>query len=209
MRTKPEAKRAKRDPVKTRNRILKAAHTEFTDVGLAGARVDRIADAAGVNKRMLYHYFKNKEGLFREMMRRSLAELSQADVGAPRDLGDELIYWRELLRTNPDWIRLLLWEALSYKQNNIIGGKERQAFWQSGVQKIERDQLASHLAADLDSGLLQLYLFAFAAIPFLVPQMTELITGNPPTNARFLKRHDDFLRQFGRLLSNQKVLNAT
>jgi len=53
-----------RDPDATRQAILRAATTEFAQHGLAGARVDRIAELAGVNKRMLYYYFGQKEGLF-------------------------------------------------------------------------------------------------------------------------------------------------
>jgi AcrR family transcriptional regulator len=55
---------AGRDPDATRGRILAAATAEFARYGLGGARVDRIADRASANKRMLYYYFKDKEGLF-------------------------------------------------------------------------------------------------------------------------------------------------
>ncbi len=55
---------ANRDPDRTRAAILAAARAEFARVGLGGARVDAIALAAGTNKRMLYYYFGNKEGLF-------------------------------------------------------------------------------------------------------------------------------------------------
>ncbi len=53
-----------RDPDATRKRILSAAKREFSQFGLGGARVDRIALRAKSNKRMLYHYFGNKEELF-------------------------------------------------------------------------------------------------------------------------------------------------
>lgn len=53
-----------RDPEKSRTRILQAARVEFARHGLGGARVDQIAKAAGINKRMLYHYFGNKDDLF-------------------------------------------------------------------------------------------------------------------------------------------------
>ena len=46
-----------RDPERTRAAILRAATAEITAKGLTGARVDAIAVRAGVNKRMLYHYF--------------------------------------------------------------------------------------------------------------------------------------------------------
>jgi len=48
----------------TRGRILDAALTEFSAYGLAGARTDRIAAAAGVNKALLYYYFDSKENLY-------------------------------------------------------------------------------------------------------------------------------------------------
>lgn len=54
----------KRDPERARARILRAAVREFADKGLGGARVDQIAARARANKRMLYHYFGNKEDLF-------------------------------------------------------------------------------------------------------------------------------------------------
>ncbi|MFM2240961.1 MAG: hypothetical protein RJA69_2335 [Pseudomonadota bacterium] len=53
-----------RDPENSRARILAAAHAEFAQHGFDGARVDRIATQAGLNKRMLYHYFGNKDELF-------------------------------------------------------------------------------------------------------------------------------------------------
>jgi AcrR family transcriptional regulator len=53
-----------RDAERTRRAILKAATAEFAQNGLAGARVDKIADVSGVNKRMLYYYFNNKDDLY-------------------------------------------------------------------------------------------------------------------------------------------------
>ena len=55
---------AGRDPAATQAAILAAATEEFARNGLAGARVDRIAERAGINKRMLYYYFGNKDELF-------------------------------------------------------------------------------------------------------------------------------------------------
>src|ERR1700749_2273472 len=51
-------------PGESRDRILDAALTEFAAHGLAGARTERIAVAAGVNKALLYYYFESKEKLY-------------------------------------------------------------------------------------------------------------------------------------------------
>lgn len=52
------------EPEKTRAAILKSALEEFAHEGVAGARTDEIARRAGVNKALLYYYFKDKEGLY-------------------------------------------------------------------------------------------------------------------------------------------------
>jgi len=53
-----------RDADRSQQAILMAARDEFAEHGLGGARVDRIAERAGVDKRLLYYYFENKDSLF-------------------------------------------------------------------------------------------------------------------------------------------------
>jgi AcrR family transcriptional regulator len=64
-----------RDPEATREAILTAATDEFAAFGLGGARVDRIAERAGINKRMLYYYFGQKEDLFLAVLERAYAKI--------------------------------------------------------------------------------------------------------------------------------------
>lgn len=52
------------DTERTRRLLLEAATAEFSEHGLAGGRVDRIAEAAGVNKQRIYKYFGSKSELF-------------------------------------------------------------------------------------------------------------------------------------------------
>jgi AcrR family transcriptional regulator len=66
---------ASRDPEATREAILTAATDEFAGYGLGGARVDRIAERAGINKRMLYYYFGQKEDLFLAVLERAYAKI--------------------------------------------------------------------------------------------------------------------------------------
>jgi len=65
----------RRDPARTRAQILEAALVEFAQKGLDGARVDQIAARAGANKRMLYHYFGNKEDLFLAVLERTYDDI--------------------------------------------------------------------------------------------------------------------------------------
>ncbi len=60
-----------RDAERSQKDILDAALAEFADHGLSGARMDRIADGAAVNKRLIYYYFESKESLFRAVLERT------------------------------------------------------------------------------------------------------------------------------------------
>jgi AcrR family transcriptional regulator len=108
-----------RDPERTRARILDAATREFSRHGLGGARVDRIAERAGANKRMLYYYFGDKDGLFRavleltyERIRRAEQALHLLDV-PPREGVARLVEftWRYYLE-HPEFLTLLNSENL-------------------------------------------------------------------------------------------------
>jgi AcrR family transcriptional regulator len=83
-----------RDPARTRSKILDAATVEFARYGLGGARVDRIAERAGANKRMLYYYYGSKEELFLAALEESYAHIRNAE----RDLDLEHRDPREALK---------------------------------------------------------------------------------------------------------------
>lgn len=63
-----------------RDAILAAAEREFAASGFAGARMERIAAAANVNKQLLFHYFDSKEGLFAAAL---AALVARFDADAP------------------------------------------------------------------------------------------------------------------------------
>jgi TetR/AcrR family transcriptional regulator len=65
----------------TRSRILDAALTEFAASGLAGARTESIAAAAGVNKALLYYYFESKEKLYAAALEMVSARVRPLDGG--------------------------------------------------------------------------------------------------------------------------------
>ncbi|GLC27133.1 hypothetical protein rosag_36460 [Roseisolibacter agri] len=87
----------RRAPDERPAQIVEAALAAFGEHGLAGARLDDIAQRAGVAKGTIYLYFPNKEELFREVVRRTIvARLDQAE----RELADAAATGpAELLRT--------------------------------------------------------------------------------------------------------------
>ena len=76
---KPRSEPRPRNPEATQKRILKAAKAEFAKFGLGGARVDRIAQRATANKRMIYHYFGSKEDLFRAVLEEAYSDIRAAE----------------------------------------------------------------------------------------------------------------------------------
>jgi len=79
---------------KTRARILDAAVREFSENGLAGARTEQIAEIAGVNKALLYYYFKSKEALYKaslEAVAQRVLEMSLSALRADRTPGEQIV----------------------------------------------------------------------------------------------------------------------
>jgi AcrR family transcriptional regulator len=108
-----------RDPERTSAAILAAAMKEFTEKGYEGARIDNIAARARINKRMLYHYFGNKEALYVAVLENSYTAIRSAEHGlhlADRDPIDGmtdlvLFTWRYYL-AHPEFLSLLNTENL-------------------------------------------------------------------------------------------------
>src|SRR2546421_12081337 len=116
----PAEKAPTRDPERSRERILEAAFNEFAAKGFAGARVDSIARDASINKRMLYHYFGDKEGLFREVLRKKMTQRRAWNLATPDDPMSSLPYWFDLACKDRNWVRLLEREALQFENRKLV-----------------------------------------------------------------------------------------
>jgi AcrR family transcriptional regulator len=68
-----------RDADRSRQKILSAASLEFAEYGLSGARVDRIAEKSGLNKRLIYYYFKSKDVLFAAALENAYTDIREAE----------------------------------------------------------------------------------------------------------------------------------
>jgi AcrR family transcriptional regulator len=98
--------------VDTPRRILDAAADEFAERGLAGARVDRIAERAGANKQRIYAYFDSKDRLFDRVVGDQIEQLLDAVPFDAADLPGYAVRLWEFNLAHPSLVRLLLWHAL-------------------------------------------------------------------------------------------------
>lgn len=101
-----------RDSAATRARILDAAVDEFSAYGLAGARIDRIAEAAEANKRSIYVYFGSKELLFGAALHRVISDVTGAVPLTVDDLPGYAGRLFDHLLTHPEAWRMGLWLQL-------------------------------------------------------------------------------------------------
>ncbi|MGI5358473.1 TetR family transcriptional regulator [Streptomyces sp. CA-252508] len=101
-----------RDSSATKARLLDAAFSEFAAYGIAGARVDRIAEAARANKRLIYVYYGNKEQLFDAVLQRALETGSESVPFDATDLPGYVGAVFDHLVARPDLMRLVQWKQL-------------------------------------------------------------------------------------------------
>ncbi|MEO9781319.1 MAG: TetR/AcrR family transcriptional regulator [Sedimentitalea sp.] len=112
---------------KTRLQLLKAAQETFAEFGLKGARIDTIAQRAGVNKQLVYHYFGNKDGLYSTVLEKVYSEIREREselklstLPVEEAMRSLIEFSYDYLRENPDFVRILADE-------NVHGGRHMQA----------------------------------------------------------------------------------
>jgi AcrR family transcriptional regulator len=131
-----------RNPDSTKQDILDAARVEFANAGLSGARVDKIAESSGANKRMIYHYFGGKEELFAAVVldayvsirageqKLGLAKMKPAP--ALRKLVE--FTWHYYLK-HPEFITLVNSENL-HKARHLAGNEQLRELQQAYVDSV-------------------------------------------------------------------------
>ncbi len=139
--SKPEKK--SRNPDDTKRRILAAAKVEFAKKGLGGARVDDIAARAKANKRMMYHYFGNKDDLFKQVVEDAYGEFREREAALELDELEPVTAVRTLIAfiwkyflDNPEFITLVNSENL-HKARHIKKSERMEEMNRSFVGRMQ------------------------------------------------------------------------
>ena len=101
-----------RDGQRSRQRLLDAATHEFAAFGIAGARVDRVAAGAQVNKAQMYSWYGSKDGLFDAVFALHLHRIVDAVPFTPDDLPGYAVALYNSYLTDPELVRLASWKRL-------------------------------------------------------------------------------------------------
>ena len=189
-----------RNPERSRMRILSAALKEFAAKGFAGARVDVIARRASINKRMLYHYFGDKEGLFKAVLRYKFNQRQAWAETLSGDPEETLPFWFEAACKDVDWVRLFEWEALQGNWQKVIDEKERLEGVERGLRRIQQRQARGQISTDFDPRHVMLTMRSLTMFPVAFPQLTRLITGKSVFDPKFQKERVEFLKKFAAAL---------
>ncbi len=130
----------------TKQKILDAAKAEFAQNGFSAARIDAIAQSAGVNKQLIYAHFKSKENLYSIILEDVYAHLasfeenlSEREFESIETIRTMVLMYFDFLSSSPDFVRLMLWENLAGAthakgiRTNLFVGSEKLI--RQGIEK--------------------------------------------------------------------------
>lgn len=198
---------ASRQPrgVETRAAILEAAEQIFAEAGLAGARTNAIAAAAGVNKALLYYYFKSKDALYLAVLedhvkqfRARAYEVLGGEGSARAKLLDYVGIYFDFIASRPYYPRLM--QRLVMANERVVARFAREyfrPFYQRLVRVIEQGVAAGELRP-VDTGHAAFSLVALTVHYFAAAPIVKAVSDRDPYEAANLKRRKrevlDFIR---------------
>ncbi|ADD46067.1 TetR/AcrR family transcriptional regulator [Stackebrandtia nassauensis] len=170
----------------TRQALLRAARDEFAEYGLAGARVDRVAEQAGVNKERIYSLFGSKDKLFDAILIDTMQEFTELvdPLDTEIELGDYVSRLYEFHRHHPQLQRLLLWEALHRGDDAHDIDGWRNAHYRKKIVAA----MARFGADEKQAGLLLMALASLVNWPNALPQVNRLLLGESAGDRDAIRR---------------------
>ncbi|UFS58768.1 TetR/AcrR family transcriptional regulator [Subtercola endophyticus] len=165
------------DRTKTTQRIFDAAVAEFAAEGIAGARVDRIAEAAEANKSLIYSYFGNKEELFAKVLQQRLTDLAEAVELHPERVGDYIGDLFDFMVANPDVLQLVQHETAHFSFDAIPHRAARTEHYADKVKAVADAQAVGAIDSTLDPRFVVMSLISLVSWFVAAPQITQMVMG--------------------------------
>jgi TetR/AcrR family transcriptional regulator len=192
--------RSQRDAAETRAAILEAALREFAEEGIAGARMEQIASAAGVNKALLHYYFQDKERLYGAALDHVFASLSRCmlevldrDLPPPEKIMAYAAAHFDFIAASPIYPRMVQREMMragrrgSPHMRRLAERYLRPIFLRS--MALMQEGMARGQFRPIDPGHFVISLIAMNVFYFSSAPMMALVTRrNPLTRQRIAER---------------------
>ncbi|ARA92718.1 TetR family transcriptional regulator [Rhodothermaceae bacterium RA] len=167
----------------TETRIFEAARAVFVEQGFDGARMQEIADRAGINKALLHYYYRSKARLFEAVFRASAAEvLGQAATALRQDqpLPDRLTTfvhtYIDLIRANPHLPAFVLEELRRNPDALKAVVAEHTPGLLDALGRGIEDAVAAGRLRRIDPAHLLAHLIGLCIIPFIARPMLQTAT---------------------------------
>ncbi|WP_035743354.1 TetR/AcrR family transcriptional regulator [Arthrobacter sp. MA-N2] len=170
------------DTERTKRLLLEAATAEFCHFGLAGARVDRIAATAGVNKERIYQYFGKKDLLFDAVIASQLSKVVdevRIEGSGPEALADYAGRLFDHHNQDATLPRLLFWEGLE-RGDYVVNRPDRAANCTDKVDGVIR---ALSGTSREDAADLMLTIIALCDAWPVLPELDGLMAGKGSSRA--------------------------
>lgn len=143
-----------RNPEATRKKLLEAAVDEFAQHGFSGGKLERIARRAGVNKRLVYHYFKDKERLYSTVLEHAYSLIHRKDDEIKLDTSQPIRALTVLVdRTFERIFELPKVSALIADENQHKARHIRDAPWMKALHRRLIGQISNMLRAGRKAGI--------------------------------------------------------
>ena len=197
-------KSASQDLEGTRDRILKAAEQVFAEKGYTGARVAEIAKRSGMDKRLIFYYFSNKQGLYSHILEDFFQRAEpvfdeflrrRKDMSQKLDLARFLENTTEFIQVNRNPVRILFREFLDggVLLKELLPGRILPIFrlWREYYPRFFSTQRGSQREADH----MLLTLGGMSLFYFLVGPLMEQVWEEDPLHPDRLSERKEFLRR--------------
>jgi AcrR family transcriptional regulator len=168
------------------------------------SRVDRIAEQAGANKRLIYVYYGNKEQLFETVVGQALGELADAVPFTPDDLPGYAAALFDYLIAHSQLMRLGTWKLLERPE---VVDAELDAY-RAKLEAIGHAQRAGHLSSAFDPVDLLIFVLALASAWFAASPALHSLAAKDPTSPERLAAHRAAVATAVRALTTAAVPQA-
>ncbi|WP_228447717.1 TetR/AcrR family transcriptional regulator [Streptomyces paludis] len=173
--------------------MLAAAGAEFGVHGFSGARVVRIAKAAGVSHQLITYYFGGKRGLYEALSERWLTESMRLSQALP--FAEAARRYVHMAHEDPGWVHTLTREEPGTRPPSE---SERAAELFKSVEVLRERQARGEIRSDLDVGALSLVLFGASIAPVALPWIAREFTRQDPSSQEFI---DHYAEQVAHIIS--------
>ena len=188
----------------TEEKILEAAKNVFVTKGMEGARMQEIADEAGINKALLHYYFRSKERLFEaifsEIIKFAFPKLTQillSDAGIVTKIKQVIDAYVDLLIKHP-FIPAFIIKELNRDPSGLFKmvvkfGVNPQVVFDHIQEAMDRGEIIQMKPQHLIANIISMCVFPFAARPII---SYVLFKDNPQALEVFYGERADIIKQF-------------